>query len=154
MIDLQVRDRTAGMPGDIARPLKSELLHINMGPQHPSTHGVLRLFIVTDGEIVQAVTPYLGYLHRCAEKIAEGNTWAFMYISTAAMTGLIVAVMILVRPDSLWKGQAVVFPVALVLIVGSLPHRKGLAIALEFLVERHCRHAEADDGTGPPETQD
>ena len=85
---------------------------------------------------------------------AEGNTWAFMYISTAAMTGLIVAVMILVRPDSLWKGQAVVFPVALVLIVGSLPHRKGLAIALEFLVERHCRHAEADDGTGPPETQD
>ena len=54
--------------------MKSELLHINMGPQHPATHGVLRLFITTDGEIVNAVTPYIGYLHRCAEKIAEGNT--------------------------------------------------------------------------------
>jgi len=85
VIDLQVRDRTAGMPGDIARPLKSELLHINMGPQHPSTHGVLRLFIVTDGEIVQAVTPYLGYLHRCAEKIAEGNTWHQYVIYTDRM---------------------------------------------------------------------
>lgn len=52
--------------------LKSELLEINMGPQHPSTHGVLRLLIHTDGEIVHSVRPYIGYLHRCAEKIAEG----------------------------------------------------------------------------------
>ena len=52
--------------------LKSELLEINMGPQHPSTHGVLRLLIHTDGELVHGVRPYIGYLHRCAEKIAEG----------------------------------------------------------------------------------
>jgi NADH-quinone oxidoreductase subunit D len=52
--------------------LRSELLEINMGPQHPATHGVLRLLIETDGEIVHKVTPYIGYLHRCAEKIAEG----------------------------------------------------------------------------------
>ncbi len=52
--------------------LKSELLEINMGPQHPATHGVLRLLIKTDGEIVYEVIPYIGYLHRCAEKIAEG----------------------------------------------------------------------------------
>ena len=52
--------------------LQSELLEINMGPQHPATHGVLRLLIHTDGEIVYKVTPYIGYLHRCAEKIAEG----------------------------------------------------------------------------------
>jgi len=52
--------------------LKSELLEINMGPQHPATHGVLRLLIKTDGEIVYEVVPYIGYLHRCAEKIAEG----------------------------------------------------------------------------------
>ena len=51
---------------------KSELLEINMGPQHPATHGVLRLLIKTDGEIVYEVKPYIGYLHRCAEKIAEG----------------------------------------------------------------------------------
>ena len=52
--------------------LKSELLEINMGPQHPATHGVLRLLIKTDGEIVYESKPYIGYLHRCAEKIAEG----------------------------------------------------------------------------------
>lgn len=44
---------------------------VNMGPQHPSTHGVLRLVLVTDGEIVQKVTPYVGYMHRCFEKHAE-----------------------------------------------------------------------------------
>ncbi len=52
--------------------IKSELLELNMGPQHPATHGVLRLLLETDGEIVYKVTPVLGYLHRCAEKIAEG----------------------------------------------------------------------------------
>jgi len=52
--------------------IKSELLELNMGPQHPATHGVLRLVLHTDGEIVFKVTPVLGYLHRCAEKIAEG----------------------------------------------------------------------------------
>jgi len=71
--------------GDRAKPLKSDLLHINMGPQHPSTHGVLRLFITTDGEIVHKVVPYLGYLHRCAEKIAEGNTYHQYVIYTDRM---------------------------------------------------------------------
>ncbi|MEP4598428.1 MAG: NADH-quinone oxidoreductase subunit D, partial [Cyclobacteriaceae bacterium] len=44
---------------------------INIGPQHPSTHGVLRLEVITDGEIVNDVIPHLGYLHRCFEKHAE-----------------------------------------------------------------------------------
>ncbi len=44
---------------------------VNMGPQHPSTHGVLRLVLRTDGEVVHEVTPHIGYLHRCAEKIGE-----------------------------------------------------------------------------------
>jgi NADH-quinone oxidoreductase subunit D len=51
---------------------------VNMGPQHPSTHGVLRLLLRTDGEIVHEVTPHIGYLHRCAEKIGEnlaGPQW-------------------------------------------------------------------------------
>lgn len=51
--------------------LKSELLTLNMGPQHPATHGVLRIEIKTDSEIVAQATPYLGYLHRCFEKHAE-----------------------------------------------------------------------------------
>ncbi len=44
---------------------------VNMGPQHPSTHGVLRLELVLDGEIVKKVTPHIGYLHRNFEKHAE-----------------------------------------------------------------------------------
>ncbi len=55
---------------DLAQ-LKSEEMIINLGPQHPSTHGVLRLEVVTNGEIVVDVVPHLGYLHRCFEKHAE-----------------------------------------------------------------------------------
>ncbi len=47
---------------------------VNMGPQHPSTHGVLRLEVVLDGEIVVDVIPHLGYLHRCFEKHCEHMT--------------------------------------------------------------------------------
>lgn len=48
---------------------------VNMGPQHPSTHGVLRLLIKTDGELVCDVEPIIGYLHRCAEKVGENVTY-------------------------------------------------------------------------------
>ncbi len=51
--------------------LKAEEMLINMGPQHPSTHGVLRLEVLSDGEIVKDVVPHLGYLHRCFEKHAQ-----------------------------------------------------------------------------------
>ncbi|MCF0051402.1 NADH-quinone oxidoreductase subunit D [Dyadobacter sp. LJ53] len=51
--------------------LRREEMVLNMGPQHPSTHGVLRLEVVTDGEIIVDVVPHLGYLHRCFEKHAE-----------------------------------------------------------------------------------
>ncbi len=51
--------------------LKSQEMVISIGPQHPSTHGVLRLEVITDGEIVVDVIPHLGYLHRCFEKHAE-----------------------------------------------------------------------------------
>jgi len=48
---------------------------INMGPQHPSTHGVIRFVIHTDGEIIHRCDPDVGYLHRSIEKIAESVTW-------------------------------------------------------------------------------
>lgn len=51
--------------------LRREEMVLNMGPQHPSTHGVLRLEVVTDGEIIVDVIPHVGYLHRCFEKHAE-----------------------------------------------------------------------------------
>ncbi len=54
--------------------VRTDEMLVNMGPQHPSTHGVLRLVLRTDGEIVSEITPHLGYLHRCAEKIGENVT--------------------------------------------------------------------------------
>ena len=54
--------------------VRTDEMLINMGPQHPSTHGVLRVVLRTDGEVVSAVTPHIGYLHRSAEKIAEKLT--------------------------------------------------------------------------------
>ncbi len=55
----------------VTKNLETQDMLLNMGPQHPSTHGVLRLMIRTDGEMVSEVTPVVGYLHRCAEKIGE-----------------------------------------------------------------------------------
>lgn len=51
--------------------LRAEEMIINLGPQHPSTHGVLRLEVLLDGEIIREVAPHIGYLHRCFEKHAE-----------------------------------------------------------------------------------
>src|SRR5262245_12244063 len=51
--------------------VRTDEMLVNMGPQHPSTHGVLRLVLRTDGEVISEATPHLGYLHRCAEKIGE-----------------------------------------------------------------------------------
>ena len=48
---------------------------LNIGPQHPSTHGVLRLKVMTDGEIVSDIEPIIGYLHRCFEKHCENSTY-------------------------------------------------------------------------------
>ncbi len=53
----------------------SEIMTINMGPQHPSTHGVLQLILELDGEIVRKVTPHIGYLHRGVEKLSEHRTY-------------------------------------------------------------------------------
>jgi len=62
---------TADDPRIIEFDVRTDEMLINMGPQHPSTHGVLRLVLRTDGEVVSEITPHIGYLHRCAEKIGE-----------------------------------------------------------------------------------
>jgi len=56
--------------------LDSNELVLNMGPQHPSTHGVLRVILKLDGEKVNGIECVIGYLHRGIEKIAENRTWA------------------------------------------------------------------------------
>ncbi len=58
-----------------ASDLLGEKLILNMGPSHPATHGVLRLVLEMDGEIITKATPDVGYLHRGDEKIAENMTY-------------------------------------------------------------------------------
>ncbi len=55
--------------------VRTETMTVNMGPQHPSTHGVLRLVLELDGETVVSVSPTVGYLHTGIEKTAEQKKW-------------------------------------------------------------------------------
>ena len=48
---------------------------LNFGPQHPAAHGVLRLVLELDGEVIQRADPHIGLLHRATEKLAETRTW-------------------------------------------------------------------------------
>jgi len=64
------------------KELKTKELTISMGPQHPATHGVLRVVLDLDGESVVKCTPYVGYLHRGVEKLAENRT----YLSALPLT--------------------------------------------------------------------
>ncbi len=74
--DIPEDQRHVFMAGDSPESSKrtTELL-LNMGPQHPATHGVLRVVLELDGERVVKATPDLGYLHRGVEKLAEGLTY-------------------------------------------------------------------------------
>lgn len=65
---------TPPIKSSTGRTVRTEEMLLNMGPQHPSMHGVLRLELVIDGEIVIDVVPQIGYLHRCFEKHAESMT--------------------------------------------------------------------------------
>lgn len=67
--------QSAGNEYRLSYERQGDDLILQMGPQHPSTHGVLRLELVMDGEIVKAITPHIGYLHRCFEKHAEALTY-------------------------------------------------------------------------------
>jgi NADH-quinone oxidoreductase subunit D len=66
-------------PTVIEFDVRTDEMLVNMGPQHPSTHGVLRIVLRTDGEMVLDAVPHLGYLHRCKEKIGE-NLPYYQYI--------------------------------------------------------------------------
>ncbi len=55
--------------------LTSQEYFVNMGPQHPSTHGVLRLVLTIDGEIIRKVEPHIGYIHRSIEKMCEKDAY-------------------------------------------------------------------------------
>jgi NADH-quinone oxidoreductase subunit D len=71
---MAIAETPAADPTLVEFDVRTDEMLVNMGPQHPSTHGVLRLVLRTDGEIISEVWPHLGYLHRCAEKIGENVT--------------------------------------------------------------------------------
>jgi len=91
MVELQIPDsatRAAAIQNDIApspplppgaahelTDIQGEKMVLNMGPSHPATHGVLRIVLELDGEIITKATPDIGYLHRGDEKIAENMTY-------------------------------------------------------------------------------
>ena len=63
-------------PGaDAVAPIRSDQMFVNMGPQHPSTHGVLRLGLTIEGELIRKAEPDIGYLHRGTSKLAEIRTY-------------------------------------------------------------------------------
>jgi NADH-quinone oxidoreductase subunit D len=62
----------------LTQKIRTEELDVNMGPQHPSTHGVMRIVLTLDGEVIKRARPVIGYLHRGMEKIAERRTY-FQY---------------------------------------------------------------------------
>src|SRR5258707_3111621 len=62
-------------PVTMSSRLEGDLLEVSMGPQHPSTHGVFRMNVTLDGEIVRKLKPVFGYLHRNHEQIGEQTSY-------------------------------------------------------------------------------
>ena len=60
---------------ELKTKIKTEEYFVNMGPQHPAAHGVLRLILTIDGEIIKNVEPDLGYIHRSIEKMCERDSY-------------------------------------------------------------------------------
>jgi NADH/F420H2 dehydrogenase subunit C len=67
--------RSPETPGSNGRALETDQIIVNLGPQHPSTHGVFRMVVTLDGETIVDLEPVMGYLHRNHEKIGERNTY-------------------------------------------------------------------------------
>lgn len=63
------------MAAQTQTPYETVDMMLNMGPQHPATHGVFRMVLTVDGERVADVTPHIGYLHRGSEKLAENESY-------------------------------------------------------------------------------
>jgi len=86
--------------------IETEDMTLNIGPQHPSTHGVLRLVAKVDGEKISSVEPMLGYMHRGYEKLAEVRTYP--QITTLVnridwVSGFANEILLLQQPKNLWR---------------------------------------------------
>jgi NADH:ubiquinone oxidoreductase subunit D len=80
--ELEQNQKIEKIPGVYTeKDLNTDDMIVNIGPQHPSTHGVLRLVTTLDGEIVKDMEPVIGYLHRSKEKMGESRSY-FQYQPT------------------------------------------------------------------------
>jgi len=75
LFNLLGKNQVGKNPDTIVEKTGTEEFIVNMGPQHPSTHGVCRLLLKMDGEVIVDLVPIVGYLHRALEKIAENRTY-------------------------------------------------------------------------------
>src|ERR1700683_376078 len=75
--DIEIPDTAArlALAGEDLQDMQGEKMVLNMGPSHPATHGVLRILLELDGEVITKADPDVGYLHRGDEKIAENMTY-------------------------------------------------------------------------------
>ena len=71
----KAKDFLTTKTGTLLEQESEDRFWLNMGPQHPSTHGVFRILLETEGEVVKNVKPIIGYLHRGVEKISENREW-------------------------------------------------------------------------------
>ena len=85
--NIQVSDSIArsAQAMDELQDVQGEKMTLNMGPSHPATHGVLRLSLELDGEIIVKAVPEVGYLHRGDEKIAENMTYSQFLVLTYSL---------------------------------------------------------------------
>ncbi len=110
-------------PRIIEFDVRTDEMLVNMGPQHPSTHGVLRLLLRTDGEVVHEVTPHIGYLHRCAEKIGENLTpvqWIPYSDRMDYLAGMNMNLGLSLAAEKLWKIEVPERAMAIRVIVAEL----------------------------------
>ncbi len=78
-------------PVSMGSRLEGELLEVSMGPQHPSTHGVFRMNVALEGEVVRKLKPVFGYLHRNHEKIGENTRTPVTSARCRTPTGSIIS---------------------------------------------------------------
>jgi NADH-quinone oxidoreductase subunit D len=79
-----IKNKSTKMVEEIGKTAEGDLI-INVGPQHPATHGVLHLVITLNGETIKKVEPHLGYIHRSIEKMCESLTYRQFIYSTSRM---------------------------------------------------------------------